>query len=87
MGFLKFLFFVIVFYYIFKLVSRYVLPYLLSVFIKRAQDQMMGNANNDPNSRSKDKAGKVSVDFSKDTKPKGKKDELGEYVDFEEVED
>ncbi len=87
MGFLKFLFFVIIFYYLFKLFSRYVLPYLLSIFIRRAQDEMMGNGGSKHETRDRKKEGKVSVDFSKGKESKGKKDELGEYIDFEEVED
>ena len=87
MGFLKFIFIVIVIYYAFKLISRYVLPYLLSIFLKKAQDQMMGRANKDAYEKNKKKEGKVSVGYTKESKSKANKDELGEYVDFEEVDE
>ncbi len=87
MGFLKFLFFVILIYYTLKLIARYVMPYLLSLFIKKAQDRMMGNANDNQGSRKQKKEGEVSVDATKQSPPKASKDKLGDYVDFEEVED
>ena len=87
MGFLKFLFFVIVIYYILKLIGKYVMPYLLSVFIKKAQNQMMGNASNNAPPKNKKKEGEVSIDLTPQKSPKTSKGEIGDYVDFEEVED
>lgn len=84
MGFLKFLFFVIIFYYLFKLISRYVLPYLLSVFVRKAQDRMMEN---EGSYKQKKKEGEINIDYSPDKTKKGKKDSIGDYVDFEEIDD
>lgn len=85
--FLKFLFFVIVIYYLLKLIGRYVLPYLLSVFIKRAQDHMMGNASNNSNAKTSKKEGEVSIDSTPKKNNKASKESIGDYVDFEEVND
>ncbi len=86
MGFIKFVFFVIIIYYLFKLVARYVMPYLLSLFIKRAQDQMMGNMSANSGTKNTKKEGEVSVKTNPKKSPKAHKGNIGDYVDFEEVE-
>lgn len=63
------------------------MPYLLSIFIRRAQDRMMDNAHVNPQNRSSKKEGEVSIDATPQKKPKASKDKLGDYVDYEEVED
>lgn len=87
MGFLKFLFFGIVFYYILKLIGRYVLPYLLSIFIRKAQDRMMGNSPDYSPPKKSKKEGEVSIDSAPKKNTKASKENLGDYVDFEEVEE
>jgi hypothetical protein len=87
MGFLKFLFIVIVIYYLLKFIGRYILPYLISVFIKRAQDQMMRNASNNPKDKTSKKEGEVSIDSTPKKSNKASKESIGDYVDFEEIEE
>ncbi len=87
MGFLKFLFFVIAIYYILKLIGRYVMPYFLSIFIRKAQDRMMGNSSNYTSPKKSKKEGEVSVNSSYQKTPKSNKDTIGDYVDFEEVDE
>lgn len=87
MGFLKFLFIVIVIYYVLKLIGRYVMPYLISIFIKRAQDKMMGNPNDSAHKKQTKKEGEVSIDSAPKKSTSTSKDKLGDYVDFEEVEE
>ncbi|MBU1013211.1 MAG: DUF4834 family protein [Bacteroidetes bacterium] len=87
MGFLKFLFIVIVIYYLLKFIGRYILPYLISVFIKRAHDQMMRNESNNSNAKTSKKVGEVSIDSAPKKSNKASKDNVGDYVDFEEVND
>lgn len=86
MGFLRVLFIMIVVYYLFKLIMRYVAPFLLSIFIKKVQNRMMNNMGEQTDSKPK-KEGEVNVDYiPKKTKPP-KKDELGDVIDFEEVDE
>jgi hypothetical protein len=65
---------------------RYVAPYLISIFIKKAQKKMMQDMGQDsPPSFSK-KAGEVNVDYiPKKNKKDNNKDDMGDYVDFEDV--
>jgi hypothetical protein len=87
MGFIRFVFIVIIVYYLFKLVARYIMPYLLSLFIKRAQDKMMGNVSSNSGAKSSKKEGEVSVKSKPQKSAKANKENIGDYVDFEDVEE
>ncbi len=87
MGLLKFLFFVIIIYYSLKLIGRYIMPYLISIFIKKAQDRMMGNPSDNMRQKKSKKEGEVSIDSVPRKSSKTNKENLGDYVDYEEVED
>ncbi len=82
--FLKVVFIIIVIYYLFKLFMRYIAPYLISAFIKKAQDRMMNNMGGQAEANPQ-KEGEVNVDYVPQKKKPGKKDELGDVIDFEEV--
>ena len=86
MSFFRVVFIIILLYYLFKLIMRYVAPYLLSLFIKKAQNRMMNNMGEKPDAKPK-KEGEVNVDYVPQKKKSGKKDELGDVIDFEEVEE
>lgn len=83
---LRFLFIVVLLYYGFKLVIRYVAPWLLSQFMKKQQDkfnQMNGFANSD---YSKKKEGEIHIK-TKPSKEDKEGNDFGEYIDFEDVDD
>jgi len=63
---------------------RYIAPYLISMFIKKAQDRMMNNMGEQTDTKPK-KEGEVKVDYVPQKKKPGKKDDLGDVIDFEEV--
>ncbi len=82
MGLLRTIFFIIIFYYIFKLIGRYILPYFLASKINKmtsAQQQK-----NDFINQQKKQEGKVTIQQSHPHEKKTSSD-LGEYVDFEEI--
>jgi bacteriorhodopsin len=81
-GFLRTIFVLILIYYVLKFASKYILPILLKNFIRKAQEQQQ-NAQGNPRSNAKE--GETIVDKA----PKSKKadnNQVGEYVDFEEIE-
>jgi len=84
---LRFIFVVIILYYGFKIVFRYVAPWLLGRFMKKQHDkfnQMNGFENNDYD---QSKEGEVHVKKKESQKTNNIDDEFGEYVDFEDVND
>jgi len=84
---LRFIFVVIIIYYGFRLVFKYVVPWLLGRFMKKQQDkfnQMSGFGNSDYD---QSKEGEVRVKKNKSQKTNNTDDEFGEYVDFEDVDD
>jgi bacteriorhodopsin len=81
-GFLRTIFVLILIYYVLKFASKYILPILLKNFIQKAQEQQR-NAQGGP--RSNTKEGETVVDKAPKTK-KTDNNQVGEYVDFEEIE-
>ena len=83
---LYFLFWFFIFLYFFKIILRLIAPFLLKFFANRMKkkfEQQFQNFN------SKDNNYKQQEDFISNEKlsKKSKTDDLGEYVDFEEIED
>jgi len=85
-GFIRTLLFIIFFYYLFKMIARYVLPFLLKKGVENMQKKQQQEFDRFRNEAMK-REGEVKVE----TKGKPKRstttdDTEGEYVDFEEVE-
>lgn len=83
---LRFLFVVILIYYGFRLVIRYVVPWMIARFMKKQQEkfnQMNGFADTNYNQK---KDGEVNIKTRQAHKTK-EDDNFGEYVDFEDVDD
>ncbi len=82
MTLLKIILVLILAYYLFKLFLRYVFPFLVKRYVNRAQQQFYkqqaGNT--------RKKSGEVNIDFTPENSNK-KKNDLGEYVDFEEIDE
>jgi hypothetical protein len=86
---LKIILGIILFYYLFLLFFRYIVPYLLKRHIRKTQEKYYGSGP-DVNNKEKKKEGNVNIDYvpgkeKKNAKNKG--DDLGEFVDYEEIED
>jgi len=90
MVFLKTLLIILLVYYGLKILFRLLKPYLMKYIAKKAGqrfEQTFGHNPYDPNTqkrKSKDKEGSVSID-QMPTKKKGSKSDVGEYVDYEEI--
>lgn len=82
MGLLRTLLVIITFYYLFKIISRYVMPFLLKRFINKMQHKAQQQQNNyqQPNV----KEGETVID-KKPTKSNQGNNSVGEYVDYEEI--
>ena len=76
MGFIKLILYFLAFYYIFKFLSRLYLAYVLNRFKNNTHRYKKSDAENK-------KEGEVSID--KIPKEKSKKNDLGDYIDYEEV--
>ena len=86
MGLIKFLFILIIVYYLFKLFARYLMPYLLALFIKKTQKRMMDQQDDFVKTQRK-KEGKTSVDYIPKDKGNPNKSDLGEYTDYEDIQE
>lgn len=87
-GLIKFLFWFFVISYLIKLLTRLLAPILLKRFANKMQDRFKGQFNQQyENSHNPvQPEGKVTLEKTKSS-TKTKSDNVGDYVDFEEVED
>lgn len=82
-NFIKTLVIIVVVYYAFRFISRYLLPFVLNKGIKNMQDKI--NEQQRQSQRSSRNPGEVTIEFNQQNQ-RGKSQGRGEYVDFEEVE-
>ena len=88
-GFLNFLMILVLIWLGFSLFIRYVFPRLLLFWVKRKQKAMMEQMGIKPEDvkEKKTKEGEVSIDQVPEKDKKGSTENMGEYVDFEEVDE
>jgi len=70
---------IVIVYYLIRLFFRYVLPWVARYFIHRSQK------NFEEQYRQRRKKEDININYTPNQKKK--KDELGEYIDYEEVDD
>ncbi len=82
---LDFIFWIIILYFSFQIIGKFLFPYLLKYFLKRFQQNF--NQHESPIDSNR-KEGETNVEFVPDTKNKKNKssDNIGEYIDYEEIE-
>ena len=84
-GLIRTIFYILVFYYVFKFIGRFVMPYFLKKGVERMQKQQQSAANN---FRQEEKKKEGTVTINKGTQEKNDStfmENQGEYVDFEEM--
>jgi len=92
-AFLNFIMILVLIWLGFSLFFRYVFPRLLLYWVKRKQKKMMEQMginpedHMNPNKEKKGREGDVSIDKSPVKDKKGSTENMGEYVDFEEVDE
>ncbi len=76
MGFIKFILYSLVAYYVFKFLSRIYLGYIINKFKNNTYQHTTNNTK-------KEQEGEVTID--KMPKGKSKKNDAGDYIDYEEI--
>ncbi|MCH1547452.1 MAG: DUF4834 family protein [Flavobacteriaceae bacterium] len=82
MGLIKFLFWLMVFYYLSRFVGRLLAPFMISYIAKKAKTR---HAKSSRKSSFTKKPGEVSID-KMPKKNKASNNNVGDYIDYEEVE-
>ena len=84
MNFLRTIAIILIVYYVFKFISRYILP----IFLKKMVDNVQQKFNEQQQNQQQAAKGKVgeTVISKVPNEPKSSKD-VGDYVDYEEVKD
>jgi len=83
---LKVLLFIFLFYYLTVFFVRYLLPYFLKRHIRKTTEKFYNTRNQ--NMKSNVREGEVSIDYNREkTNKRRGKDNLGEFVDYQEIKD
>ena len=83
-GLIRFLFWFLVIFYLFKILVRIFTPFLMKRFANKIQERFNKQYQNSENPPQEE--GEVTLERT-DTSTKTKSNDLGDYVDFEEVEE
>ena len=83
-GLIKFLFWFFLISYLFKMIGRFLLPYVLKKYIRKQQSKF--NHGFGYRKDNVEKEGKVTIKKNP-KKPKSDTSDMGEYVDFEEIDE
>ncbi len=83
MALVRFIFFLLVFYLFFRLLGRYILPAIVSLYVKRQKKRYYRQ---NPEADPEGKEGDIHIRRAAQRKPRVNAD-AAEYVDFEEIED
>lgn len=75
---------ILLLYLFFRLFAAYIGPWLIRIFLKRVQRKFF-EQNQNFKQEDEIKKGKVSIRRTKDSKDNEIPPDLGEYIDFEEV--
>jgi len=86
MGLLRTLLILAIIYYGFKVLARYIFPIFLKRFVKKAQDNFERQQGYVDPDEAKKREGEVNIKSNTQSQSTNEstKDELGDYVDFEE---
>ncbi|WP_405296778.1 DUF4834 family protein [Algibacter sp. Ld11] len=82
MGLLRTIFIIVLVYYLFKVLSRIFAPFLMKFAVKKAEERFGGQFQKQQQQPAK-KEGEVTIDKIPNTRTSNK--DVGDYVDYEEV--
>tara|TARA_Y100001933_G_C18796587_1_gene478961 strand:- start:44 stop:307 length:264 start_codon:yes stop_codon:yes gene_type:complete len=78
---------ILIVYYSVRFISRLLVPIVLRMFMKRAKRNFQQHFGSFQQQQKPQKEGEVSIDSKPKNKTNSSVTSVGEYVDFEEVED
>lgn len=82
---LRFLFVLVIIYYGFKLIIKYVLPWILARFVKKQQEKYQNMNSGFENDYRSSNQSDVKIKTNTPNKNNDEDDGFGEYIDFEEI--
>ncbi|MCF8302378.1 MAG: DUF4834 family protein [Bacteroidales bacterium] len=88
---LKLIFYIILFYLIFKVMVRYVFPFLVRLYLKSVRKKFYQQnphyrQQQQQQRQKKRKDGEVTIEYMQHKQRQPSTDNVGEYVDYEDVE-
>jgi hypothetical protein len=84
-GFIRLILILVLFYYLTRIIMRYLVPLLFGNYVNRKMNDFPGNSDRQKKTNARKKEGEVTLDYSPQ---EGKKpNNRGEYIEYEEIKD
>ncbi len=89
MSLLRTLLILVLLYYAFKAITRYLLPFLAKRWVNKAQENFREQQGYVDPEEAKKREGEIKVETKQNnnTRSKSNKDDLGDYIEYEEIEE
>ncbi|MBN2275617.1 MAG: DUF4834 family protein [Bacteroidales bacterium] len=87
MGFIRTILIIVVLYYLIKIVIRYIVPVLFGNYMNRKMNSFSDQYHHQQHTAGRRKEGEVTIDTSKAGSSPQKRNDRGEYIDYEEIKD
>nr|WP_288837657.1 DUF4834 family protein [uncultured Flavobacterium sp.] len=84
-GFIKTLFYIIAFYYIFRFLAKLFLPLLIKKVVEKAGENMQQQQRQYQDFQQNTKEGETSIYNTQNVKQHRETKKVGDYVDYEEI--
>ncbi|APA00844.1 MULTISPECIES: DUF4834 family protein [Flavobacterium] len=84
-GFIKTLFYIIAFYYIFRFLAKLFLPLLIKKVVEKAGENMQQQQRQYQDFQQNTKEGETSIYNTQNVKQPRETKKVGDYVDYEEI--
>ncbi|MBP1667654.1 MAG: hypothetical protein H6Q21_20 [Bacteroidetes bacterium] len=84
-GFIRIILLLVLFYYLTRIITRYLVPFLFGSYVNRKMNDFQGRSGRQQKTHNRKKEGEVTVDYTPQEGNKNK--DRGEYVEYEEIKD
>ena len=84
-GFIRIILLLVLFYYLTRIITRYLVPFLFGSYVNRKMNDFQGRSSRQQKTHNRKKEGEVTVDYTPQEGNKNK--DRGEYVEYEEIKD
>ncbi len=85
MSLLRTLFIIAVIYLAVRFITQYILPLLVKSAVNKAEEKIMNKMDEMYKNQNRNNEGEISMKYNKSSEKNKRKDDEGEYVEYEEV--
>jgi hypothetical protein len=86
MAFIRTLIYIIIIYYVVRIIMRYLIPAMFGSYINKRMNDFANASSGRQNTGKRKREGEVTIEYNNQAEEK-KDQDRGEYIDYEEIKD